>query len=1124
MKYIIKTILSIVTNKHKPYKSFFCIMPFLLLGCKKESKELLEKQKKTLFTEISSEHSGVNFVNKLVENEDFHYYQYIYSYNGSGVATADFNNDGLQDLFFVSNLNENKLYVNQGNLVFKDRTSTSGIKTIEGFKTGVSIVDINNDGFLDIYICRAGWFKEAKKRTNLLYINNGDLTFTEQAKVYGLDDSNRSMQATFFDFDNDNDLDLYVANAPISTKKSRQIINMRDIKNDSTTIKLGGSDKLYENKGNAKYVNITGKAGIAPDIAFGLNPQVGDLNNDGWLDIYVNNDFDMPDFAYINNRNGTFSDQREHMFKHQSFYSMGGDIVDLNNDGFDDLLALDMSPEDYIRSKTTMSMSSIHKFTQMVNKGYHYQYMHNVLQMNNKNGTFSEIAHLSGIANTDWSWTPLVADFDLDGHKDIFITNGVFRDVINKDVNASILKELRKKKRKPSKKDFLKYTRMLPQQKLNNYFFKNNKDLTFSDVTSKWLKQKPTFSNGAVYSDLDNDGDLDIVINNINEKASILRNDAANNSAKNFIKISFEGPQNNINGLGVRVHLVFDDKSTQTRQLINSRGYLSSVSNTLHFGLGDKKIIQKIKVLWPDGKTQELHTISSNKPLKITYQNATKKEQALVKTVDTKKWFKEDAFPYRHKDSLYNDYQLQQLLPHKLSQLGPAVAKADINNDGIDDVYLGGGYLQSGQLLLGNNSGAFKPLVVKDFFNDKAHEDIGALFFDADQDGDLDLYVVSGSYEFPIGSKLLQDRLYLNNKNTFSRCTSCLPDFRVAGSMVVPSDYDNDGDIDLFIGGRLISEKYPYSPKSQLLINTKGVFKIATPNLAPELEKTGMVTDAVWVDMDKDGDSDLVVTGEWMGIEVFENTNGYLKKSIKYPELSETKGWWNCLKILDYDKDGDLDIIAGNLGLNYSNKASKEKPFHNYTKDFDNNGIQDVFLVKYYNDAQVPVRGKSCSSEQIPSLKQKIKTYNEFASMDINSILGKEINNALHLTATEFRSGIFELEESGHYTFKPFTNEIQKSPINSILYDDFNGDLKKDLLMAGNNYQSEIETTRFDAGTGHLLLANGEGAFNYAPSFESGFFANKDVRHLINLKFNKDNKVLVINNNERHTLFSYGNN
>ncbi len=1093
------------------------LMTLVIISCNKAVDRLPDDK---LFTQIPPDISGVNFENKILESEDLYYYKYLYMYLGGGVAAADFNNDGLEDLFFTSNTYQNRLFLNKGDFVFEDITDKAGFEKSEGFDVGVSIADVNSDGFLDIYINRAGWYEEDDKLANQLYINNGDLTFTEQASTYGLADTNRSIASTFFDYDNDGDLDLYIANAPSRFGLSSAILDLDNVQKHPMTTTFKGSDKLYNNNGDGYFTDVSVAAGILPDLGFGLNAQVGDLNNDGWLDIYVSNDFVGSDYVYVNNGDGTFSDGRDELFKHISYYSMGGDIADINNDGLTDLMVLDMNPEDYIRSKTTMGMSSIERFDEMIEKNYYYQYMHNTMHLNNGNGTYSDIAYMSGLAMTDWSWATLFADFDLDGFNDVYVTNGVYRDVMNKDVVNKIDKYLDENEGNLSDKKILELTQMLPQQKLTNYFFKNKGNLDFEKKTEDWANETPSFSNGAIYSDLDNDGDLDIVVNNIDAKVTILRNNSREQTRKNYVQFKFNGPEKNPQGVGVTVKLYNTNGQIQTRQLINSRGYLSSVSSILHFGLGDKKSIDKMEVIWPDGKTQLLEDVPVNQVVAIDYTES-KESGILLETKEEGKLFKEQPLELSHVEAPYNDFDKQLLLPHKLSQTGPAIAKADIDNDGLEDIFIGGASNQSGQLLFAQQENTFKAVFNPSFEKDKAYEDVGACFFDADNDGDKDLYVVSGSYEFDMGSPKLKDRLYINDgKGNFNRSNTELPTDGTAGSVVVASDYDNDGDEDLFVGGRVIPGKYPYAPTSYLLINDNGSFKIGTKTYAPELENIGMVTDASWNDIDNDGDVDLIVTGEWMGIEVFTNENGHLSKNSAYNDLSSAKGWWNTIVIEDIDGDGDKDILAGNLGLNYKFHASNEKPFHIYTHDFDNNGIEDIVLAKYYKKEQVPVRGKSCTSAQMPFLKEKFKKYEDFANADINDIFGEDIEYSLHYLANEFRSGIFRNEGGKGFIFEPFSNEAQISPINSILYEDFDGDMIKDLLLAGNNYMPEIETTRADAGKGVFYKGQTNRHFSYVDNQHTGFFANKDVRKMVLLKSKNSKNVFVVNNNDKQQLFS----
>ncbi|MEP3210649.1 MAG: VCBS repeat-containing protein [Maribacter sp.] len=1071
-----------------------------------------------MFTEVSSEWSNIDFVNVLEETIESNYYQYMYTYIGGGVAVGDINEDGLVDLYFTSNTGEDKLYLNRGGLEFTDISEKAGITKNDGFNTGVTMVDANNDGKLDIYVSRGGWKDDNDKFANLLYINNGDETFTERAKEMGLADTNRTIQTTFFDFDKDGDLDAYVSNTPDITSRT-EVLDLEKIQKDPKTLELKGSDRLYQNDGSGHFTDVSKKAGLQFDIGFGLNPQVGDLNNDGWPDVYVCNDFNVPDLVYINNRDGTFTESRDELFKHMSFNSMGSDMADIDNDGLLDLMTLDMNPSDYVRSKTTMAMTSIDQFELMVNKGYHQQYMHNMLHVNNGNSSFSEVSKMAGMADTDWSWSILSADFDLDGFNDIFITNGVYRDVMDRDKLAETLDILKSNQRKPTDEDFLQFAKMLPQQKLKNYFFKNNGDRTFKDVSTEWTDTTPTFSNGAVYADLDNDGDLDIVVNNINDKVTLLENHKMNPYERNYyLRVSLDGPRYNQFGVGATVKLHFENDSVQVRNLVNTKGFLSSVSNNLHFGMGKNLRVKKMEIIWPDGKVQELNDVMANQWLYMNHQFA--EERIDSTNTSEKQIFQKFDSKIAHKDPYFNDYAIQILLPHKLSQTGPGVAKADINGDGIDDLFIGGGHMQSGLLLLGRANGTFTLLKSTALSADKQNEDVGATFFDADNDGDNDLYVVSGSYEFMENPRLLVDRLYVNDgKGNFTKDTNAIPEVGIAGSIVVPSDFDNDGDIDLFLGGRVITGKYPYPASSLLLVNESGKFTFQNDKLAPELNGVGLVTDAEWIDINNDNKIDLIITGEWMGVQIFLNQNNQLVRADGYNALSKAVGWWNELLVADIDNDGDKDIIAGNLGLNYKFHASYEKPFEIYTSDFDYNGSEDIILAKEYQGKQVPIRGKTCMTQQLPYLSKTIPTYNDFASKDLKSIVGQGIESALHYEATEFRSGIFKNNGAKGFSFEPFENRVQQSPINSILFSDFDGDGIKDLLLAGNNHQSEVETTRSDAGIGSFLKGNGNGDFQYVTNLESGFFADKDVRNMILTQTDKQKTVVVVNNNDTHDFF-----
>ncbi|UBM59345.1 VCBS repeat-containing protein [Marinilongibacter aquaticus] len=1080
-----------------------------------------------LFEKLDSDHTQVDFENKLVETVDANYFQHMYTYIGGGVAAADFNKDGLQDLFFVSNSFDNKLYLNKGDLQFEDISEKAGIHKRPGFDVGVAIADINSDGWPDIYITRGGWEDSDNAFANMLYINNGPkeladgsqiITFTEKASAFGLDDNNRGIAATFFDYDRDGDLDVYISNTPDFEDKDNEVFDLEEVKTSAKTLALKGSDKLYQNDGTGHFTDVSLTAGIMPDVGFGLNPQVGDLNQDGWLDIYVSNDFRIPDFVYINQKDGTFKDLRNESLSHMSFSSMGGDIADINNDGLMDVYTLDMNPEDYVRANTTMGMTSTYLFDMMVDKNYHHQYMHNMLQLNNGDGTFSEIANMSGVANTDWSWACLFSDFDLDGYNDICVTNGVFRDVIDRDANNDILSELKRRGRKPTDEDFLAFIKKLPQQKLSNYLFRNKQDLTFENVSEKWTESNPTFSNGATYADLDNDGDLEIIVSNLNDKATILKNKARELQKGDFLQIALEGSAANTQGIGAIVEVILENGQKQTRQLINSRGFLSSVSSLLHFGLAPNSKIARLKITWPDGLVQEKKDIQVNQVLQLKYADAHVPETKNVQKPQSV--FTKIESPFRHVEKPYNDFADQLLLPSKLSQYGPALAKADLNHDGFDDLYLGGARDFPGRIILSDASGAFRVLPVPAFGEDQANEDVSATFLDVDSDGDLDLYVAAGSYEFPLNSNYLIGRLYLNDgKMNFTREFNKTPILPHAAGVVKAADYDKDGDVDLFVGSRVVPGMYPLTPTSFLLVNNGNAFQMETPTRAPDLEKVGMVTDAVWEDLDEDGDLDLIVTGEWMGIYVFENQNNKLVLSSKTDNLSQTKGWWNSVLVADVDGDGDKDIVAGNLGLNSKYKASPEKPFHVFANDYDYNGIVDVVLATYYGEKLVPVRNRVSLIQQIPVLGKQNPSFKEYAHKNLHELFGEDLDKATHLEAYEFRSGIFLNDGEEHFTFEPFENALQIAPINTILFDDFDKDGIKDLLMAGNNFLTETETTRNDAGRGFFLKGGSAGQFTYIKSLESGFIAPKDARKMLQIQTANGPAIVLANNNDSFDFY-----
>jgi enediyne biosynthesis protein E4 len=1089
----------------------------LLVSCnqKKGDQNNTEKDPE-IFELLDSQKSGVTFNNKITEDYNNFFAVFNYAYNGAGVAIGDINNDGLSDIFFTGNEVPCKLYLNKGNFKFQDITATANVPGGKGWRNGVVMNDVNGDGFIDIYVCRGGWDDSDTDRANLLYINQGNNTFKEQAKEYGIDDKGYSIMASFFDFDNDNDLDLYITNRPKEFFLGYEKVLAGKQKQDDLQ-----RDKLYINN-NGKFKEVGIQSGIKNNFGYGLGLVTTDINKDGFSDILVSNDYLEKDYFYINQGNGTFKEELEKHCNHTAMYGMGMDVVDFNNDGFEDIMQLDMAPEDYARSKTSMASMNTQLFKDMTDNGFYYQYMHNMLQLNRGNGYFSEIGQYSGISKTDWSWSCLGTDFDNDGFRDLYITNGFRRDVSDQDSNTQFRSFMNSPKaHQNTKEENAKHIiSLFKENKIANYIFKNNGDLTFSKKNNEWMGDTPSFSNGAVVADLDNDGDMDIVVNNIEDKAFIYKN-TSEKLKNNYIKIKLIGPKGNPSGIGAKVTISYEGKR-QYQEFKTVRGYLSSVEPLVHFGLAKATKIDAITVQWNDGLTTTLQNIKANQMVLADYKKGIK----TIKTENAKKTIFSDitqtAFtnPFIHREKTFDDFKDQILLPHKLSQEGPCLAVGDINRDGLEDFFVGGASDQSGEIYLQNAIGQFVAKTQIALQSDAMYEDVGATFVDVDGDKDLDLYVVSGSNEFFPNAPILEDRLYLNDgKGNFSRTNDRLPQLFESGSCVIPLDYDNDGDQDLFVGGRVVPKKYPNAPRSFLLKNTNGKFENATQTQAPELAKIGMVTSAVWSDIDGDKIKELIVVGEWMPISIFKIKNGIFKNVTHDFELDKTVGWWNKIVASDIDNDGDMDFVVGNLGLNYKFKASAEKPFTIFADDFDKNGTNDIFLTKYNNGKLVPIRGKNCSSQQLPSINDKFKTYTEFANADINQILGEMSATTLKYEAQEFASVILE-NDNGKLKLKQLPAETQFSVINSIEIDDFNADGIKDILIAGNKFEVEVETSRADASIGLLLLGTKSKNYVATSYLDSGFFVPYNAKDSKKIKLANGKKgVLVVVNNGGLKLF-----
>ena len=1067
-----------------------------------------DKNALKLFKLVDYGDHGISFRNDLVEDLTVNYMVYDGIYQGAGVAVGDLNNDGLDDIFFCGNQVADQLYVNNGNLNFTDISTKAGILDDGNWSTGVTIIDVNNDGFKDIYVCRFLW-DQPERRKNLLYINQGNLTFIESADKYGIADPGYSIQSSFLDFDKDGDLDLYVVNQPPNKKAfKRQLKGKMDYR---------FTDRLYRNDGD-KFIDITVEAGVK-NYAYGLSATVGDLNKDCWPDIYVACDYEEPDLLYMNNGDGTFRNKAHESLRHISNFSMGADIADINNDGWLDIYAADMVAEDNQRLKTNMSGMNPKKFWALAKAGYHYQYMFNTLQLNNGNGLFSEIGQLAKVHATDWSWSPIIADLNNDGHKDIIVTNGQKRDVRNNDYNVNrkkVVEQTIADAKANGKNDHafnpIDLLNLAPSIKLKNYAYLNNGDLSFSKSMDNWGLTELSWSHGSAVSDLDNDGDLDILVNNHDDPIFLYENQLNTNEYGNYIRFDFNS--SDPNALGAEVTLVANCK-IQFAHLNPVRGYLSQSERKVHFGLDQANKVESIEVKWPSGAVQILKDLEVNQTIELSPENAsapsTKKEVSPLFTHSTLV-----DLPV-HKENDFDDFEKEILLPHKMSTLGPYLSVSDVNGDGVDDFYLGGASGQSGSLMVskGNEFTSIAKSVLKE---DKFSEDMGSAFFDADNDGDLDLYVASGGNEFPTDASNYQDRLYLNNGNSSWVKSTGLAQDRVSNSCVVALDIDNDGDQDLFVGGRQTPGKWPFPADSRILRNDAGTFSDVTGEVAPVLSGIGMVTGAVSTDLNGDGNDDLILCGEWMAPRVLLNTNGRLEESSA--GLDSAIGWWNTVNVMDIDNDGDIDIMAGNLGLNIKYKASPESPFSVYCHDFDQNGTFDIVLSYYEKGSCFPVRGRQCSSQQMPFIKKKFPTYDQFGVATVSDIHGENLKKALQYHATEFRSGAWINDGSGQFEFTPFPNEAQIFPVQGIIPMDINNDGIQDLILAGNYYNREVETTRSDAGIGCVLIGIGDGSFNVSPTTEHGLSLYKDVRDIKLLKGNGSIKLIAANNNDKVQVYN----
>jgi enediyne biosynthesis protein E4 len=1093
---------------------YFCLFLTLLLwGCK-------DKSATTLFTTLPGSQTGVHFENTVAENDSFNLVDYYYVYNGGGVAVGDLNHDDLPDLYFTGNQVGDKLYLNKGNMRFEDITERAGIRK-RGWSTGVTMADVNADGLLDIYVCKSGNYPGAK-RANQLYINKGNLQFQESGHQYGLADTTFTNQAAFLDYDKDGDLDLYLLT---STNQIRNPNLVRPIVADGSGL---ANDKLYRNDSDAsgpKFTDVTQSAGILHD-GFGLGISVADFNNDGWEDIYVANDFLANDFLYVNQKDGTFAEVGKTYFKHHSQFSMGCDAADINNDGLTDLVVADMLPADNEQRKKMAGPASYQHFESIIRAGYHPQFMRNMLQVNlgkapDGRMVFAEIGQLAGVFSTDWSWSPLLADLDNDGWRDLFITNGYLRDITDMDFVAYNDKLARSgtKTEEDINAQLRKGAVNMSTLRKTNRFFRNRRDLTFEDVTTSWFGNEPSLSNGASYADLDRDGDLDLLVNNINQEAYILRN---NTSKSNYLQVKLKGPTGNAFGLGTELNL-YTNGIRQTSHHSVSRGYQSSVDYIQHFGLGTAKQIDSLTIIWPDNNVQTLKNLPVNQVLTVSYMQSKPAPDSKESVQVTLLRNVTDSvnIHLKHQEEPYLDYNQEPMLLHKLSQQGPKLTAGDVNGDGLEDLFVCGSFRHYGKLLIQTTESHFEEKAYTDESKPKDEEDVGVLLFDADSDKDQDLYIVSGSNEYYDGSEYFQDRLYLNSgKGKFTNATSFLSPIRHSGSCVTAVDFDKDGDLDLFRGGRGKALQYPLAGKSYLLKNEGGRFKDATEELAAGLRDVGMVTDAVWADVDGDSWTDLVVVGEFMPITVFKNNVGKFSR-IALDGLQQSEGFWNCIRSGDFDKDGDIDFIAGNMGLNSRYRLSPSQPLSYYVGDYDSNGRMDAIASYFLDGQEYPIASRDELGRQLPLIKFRFTSYASFAKAKVSDLLPPARLKASTVVRAYQQESVFLENRGNSFRIQPLPALAQWAPIQSVWVEDVDQDGNLDALVVGNAYDAEPIAGQYDAFTGLLLKGDGKGGFQPLLFPQSGFLADGDCKSVIGIKRQGRSFFLVGVNNGPIKVFQH---
>jgi hypothetical protein len=1086
------------------FSLFFII---LLFSCNNSS------NKNSLFELLDTQSTGINIINEIETTRDLHVFRYRNFYNGGGVSIGDVNNDGLADVYLTINRGPNKLYLNKGDFKFEDITESAGVAGTKQWSTGVVMVDINSDGFLDIYVCNAG-IVSGDEQDNELFINNGNGTFTEEAESYNLADSGITTHAAFFDYDLDGDLDVYILNnsfIPITSLNYNDKRGLRDINWDVPSYLKGGGDKLLRNDNNF-FTDVSEESGIYGSlIGFGLGVTLGDIDKDGYVDIYVSNDFYERDYLYMNQGDGTFNEEVQEMVSHISHSSMGADMADLNNDGYVEIYVTDMLPEGDQRLKETTLFESFDTYRLKLGKEFYHQFMQNTLQFNNEGNSFSEISCYAGVEATDWSWGALLFDMDNDGYKDIFVCNGIYHELTNQDFMNFFANDVIQKMVLTGKKEEVEnIVKQMPSRPIPNYAFQNNKNLTFSNQTTNWGFEKPTFSNGAAYGDLDNDGDLDLVINNVNEPIMVYKNKSSERGG-NYVKIRLEGDEENINAIGAKVSVYYSNKHIYN-ELIPTKGFQSSVEYTLTVGLGDAEIVDSIEVVWPDQSRTLTYSPSINslqfiqKENSITDPNPKEKRKTLFTT--------QNLPAKKHNEDNFVDYNYEQLVSKMISREGPAIAIADVDKNGLDDIYIGGSRGDISQLILQNKAGVFVNTEQSFLFTTKPYEDTTAIFIDIDNDDDQDLVVGSGGNNPTLPNSLIQDRVYLNDGNgTFSYDSMALPNYISNTSIIAPHDFNGDGAIDLFIGNRSISGLYGVNPNSVLLQNNgNGVFENVTDLKAYDFNELGMITDAEWIDLSGDNQKELIIVGSWMSPVVYSFNGVYFEK--KATALDKLNGWWDEILNGDFNNDGTIDIVLGNKGLNSVYTGTEEAPARMYINDFDDNGTLEQIHTRDFDGIDKPIHIKSELISQLTFLKKTNLKFSEYAKKDIYGLFSKEkVNESIIKEVNESRSVVALNSGNFDFSITPLPNEVQWNSVNTGIVDDFNNDGNLDLILAGGEDNLKPQFSKLDSGFASLLLGNGDGKFSFVPVKKSGLPLKGTVRSSV--KINMKNHIgylLGINN------------